>query len=300
MNKHLQPLILSEVEVRVLVNSLSLTVRQVSYLNVESLFVSLRKLRLSRVLLPSDSRRQDVVNRHSVVVLLDIHGADSHFSRLAAGRERLLVYSPFAPYEVETSETHHDRHLEVSQEHAHETDRRKVGYSAHTSLIVVNRNTELVPRNRLRRIVAQFNGCFTLVHDIVLTHDEILWTNANMILEILLIFVQCVVLIDILYIRSRLIRRVVALASRVAVRRVTLRVVDALVALQNRSAGIVEIRTTEIVIVVISRVGHDCLEGRTGNTSLCGSEELLIRAECLLLLVGKSVEAHILFSPCSR
>ncbi|CDD05928.1 unknown [Prevotella sp. CAG:592] len=157
MHEHLQTLILSEVEVRVLVYCLCLTVREVCHLYVERLLVALCELRLRRVLLSTDARRQHVVHRHSVVVLLDVHGADCHLARLAAGTERLLIDAPLSPHEVEASESQNDRLLEVGEEHTHESYGGEVCYSAYVAFVVVNRYAELIPRHCFRGIVAQFH-----------------------------------------------------------------------------------------------------------------------------------------------
>ena len=73
--EHLQTTILSEVERRVLVYRLRLARPQVLHHHVERLFITLHQLRLSGVLCSVDARRQHVVHRLFVVILLDVYGA---------------------------------------------------------------------------------------------------------------------------------------------------------------------------------------------------------------------------------
>ena len=123
VDEHLNALVLAQVESGVLINGLGLARREVVDNEAQRLLVLLGKLRLGRILLTGDSRRQDVVHRRLVVVLLDVHRADGHASALVGrGVERLLVGAPFSAHKVERGETQYDRFLEVSEEHAHEAD----------------------------------------------------------------------------------------------------------------------------------------------------------------------------------
>ncbi len=114
-----------------------------------------------------------------------------------------------------------------------------------------------------------------------------------MILEILLIFIEGIVLVDILHIRCRFIGGIITLSTAFAIRRVALRVVDELVPMKDRSPHLIPVRTTEIVIVITGRVGKDTVEHRLVHLSLY-LVEIGALVEFLLLGIGKSVESHIL------
>ena len=91
-----------------------------------------------------------------------------------------------------------------------------------------------------------------------MAHLHVLRTDAHLVLQVTLILVQRIVLVDVLHVRIGLIRRIVALRLLVAVWRVALWHVDALVTFQDRGSAFVQIGATEVVIVVIGRVGSPC------------------------------------------
>ena len=74
------------------------------------------------------------------------------------------------------------------------------------------------------------------------------------ILVVALILVQCEVLIDILYIGSRLITGVIGFRAVVRIWRVALGVVDSFVALKDALLLVVEVRTAIVVVVITCRV----------------------------------------------
>ena len=130
-----------------------------------------------------------------------------------------------------------------------------------------------------------------------MTHIHIIRTYANLILEVLVVLVQCVVLVNILHIRSCLVRRVVALRSRLVIWRVSLWHVYSFIAVQDRCLTLVVVTTAEVVVVVVCGVSQ--------NTVECSSirylrprriQEVLVVAECLLFLVAESVISHVLQS----
>ena len=75
-----------------------------------------------------------------------------------------------------------------------------------------------------------------------------------MILQVALVFVESVVLVNILHIRECLVRGIVALRLLVTVRRVALRHVDALIAFQNRCLAVVKVTASEVVVVIVGGV----------------------------------------------
>ena len=66
--------------------------------------------------------------------------------------------------------------------------------------------------------VTQRGRCLALVDNEVSSHHEVFGADAYLVLIILLIFVQRVILVDILNVRRRLVRRVIAFCTAVAVR----------------------------------------------------------------------------------
>ena len=72
MHKHLQSLVLSQVEVGVLIHRLCLTLGQLLYDESQCLLVVLHELRLRGVGHTTYSRRQHIVHRQLVGVLLDV------------------------------------------------------------------------------------------------------------------------------------------------------------------------------------------------------------------------------------
>ena len=117
-----------------------------------------------------------------------------------------------------------------------------------------------------------------------------------MVLEVFLVFVECVVLIDVLHVRRTLNRGVVALGASVAVGRVALRVVDILISAEDAGLHVVVVRATEIVVVVVSRVCPDGVPYCLVDLSLHSLEEVLIRVKGLLFTVVESVETYVLQS----
>ena len=158
--------------------------------------------------------------------------------------------------------------------------------------ILRQRNTELIPLYSLDITIAQGNGSLTDIGNEVMPNHHILRTYTHLIAQIALILIQRIVLIDILHIRIGLIRRVVALWLLVTVRRVALWHVDALIAFQNAGLALVQVTSTEIVVIIICRV---VVPGRP-HTVVDGymAQEVRIGGIAALLLVRQSVQSHVL------
>ena len=86
MCEHLDALVLAEIEGGVLIDCLRLARAQAVDRHSQSLLVALHELRLRRILLARDARRENIVDRHLVGVFLDAHSADGHRAR---GRGRV-------------------------------------------------------------------------------------------------------------------------------------------------------------------------------------------------------------------
>ena len=293
MGKHLDALILTQVEGGILVNRLGLTGTQILDHKAQRLFILLHQLRLRRVLSTTDARRKHIVDRSFLGIFLDAHR--TCFQRTTIGStERLVVSTPGATYQIQSSETHHDRFLKIGKEHTHKADAGEVIDIAHLRFILIYRDTELVPGDRLiLRSIRQTWCIFPFVNDIVLTHHKVFRTDADMILEILLIFIEGVVLVDIFHIRCRFIGSIIALSTAVAIRRVTLRIVDEFIAVQDRRLHLIPVRTTVIVIIITGWVSKDAVENRLIDLALY-LVEVGAAIEFLFLRISESVETHIL------
>ena len=83
--EHLDALVLAEIEGGVLIDCLRLARAQAVDRHSQSLLVALHELRLRRILLARDARRENIVDRHLVRVFLDAHSADGHRARGRGG-----------------------------------------------------------------------------------------------------------------------------------------------------------------------------------------------------------------------
>ena len=110
-----------------------------------------------------------------------------------------------------------------------------------------------------------------------------------------LVLIQRVVLVDILHIRTTLIAGVVRFSLVFGFRRVTLRIIDALVAIQNTLAFVVEIRSAEVVIVIAGRVVAPRLHNTVVSHYRANAiQPLVVGTILLFFFIGQSVVARIL------
>ena len=116
MNKHLNALIKSQIEIMVLVHCLCLIARQVLYGQVHSLLVLLNQLWLLWVCNTGDARRQHIVYWLLVVIFLYIHGAHLKSTAVTCSRiaKVLLIHAPLAANKVKASKAQNNRFLELS------------------------------------------------------------------------------------------------------------------------------------------------------------------------------------------
>ena len=98
--KHLQTLVLTQIEVRVLVDGFRLTLCEVLHDETERLLVVLNKLRLAGVSSTADAWRQGVGHWLAVCILFDVHSAHLHRARLSTYGclQALLVLTPLATH----------------------------------------------------------------------------------------------------------------------------------------------------------------------------------------------------------
>ena len=214
MHEHLDVLVLAQVERGILIHGLRLSVAQIANHHRQRLLVALYELRLRRVGIATDARWQYIVDGCHVVVLLDVHSTDSHLTRLRATIVKtLLVDAPIATHEEQRTEAHHHGMLETGEEHTHEAYRREVVDGTHALLVVVERDAELIPCDATVLAVTQRLRVLTLIDDVVATYDEVFGTYRHLVLIVFLIFVQRVVLVDVLHVGQRLVAGVVTLGA---------------------------------------------------------------------------------------
>ena len=176
------------------------------------MLVALDQLRLCGVGHSADAGRQYIVDRSLVVVLLDVHCADLQSGPLCRSLARvkcLLIGSPVAMNQVQGGQTQDDILMEARQEHAHEAYAGEVLYVAHLLLVAAQRDAEQIPGALFGVAVAQLHAGRTLVCYMVASHNHVLGTDAHVILVILLVFVERIILVDVLHVRRALPGRLV-------------------------------------------------------------------------------------------
>ena len=147
MHKHLQTLVLPNVERSILVDGFRFFISQIMHRHGQSLLVALHKLWLWWVLLARDAWRKNVVYRCFIVVFLDTHCSYRHCPRRWSRVGKvLLILAPLSSHEVERSKAHNDRLFEVRKEHSHKANACEIANTPHPFLIFSHRNAELIPR----------------------------------------------------------------------------------------------------------------------------------------------------------
>ena len=293
----LEVLVLAHVVVAVLVDSLGIARRQVFDHQGQGLLVLLHQLALSGVGVALDAWGQDVVDRLLAAVLLDADGADGHGGTLGrgfAGVEGLLVAAPVTVHQVEGGQANDDGLLAVGEEHADEADAGEVVDVAHLRLVALQGDAEEIPVDLLLVAVAQGGGVDALVDDVVAPDDEVLGAYGDVVLEVLLVFVQGVVDIQVLDVGRSLIGCLVALGRVLRVGRVALGHVDALVAVEDALACLVEVAAAIVVVVVACGVGIDGVEDLCVDLPLHLLQVLGIGAELAFLFRVQTVQTDVL------
>ena len=194
--------------------------------------------------------------------------------------------------------------LEAGHEHADKADCLEILNRTDLLLRLCQRHLELVPHGTPLLSVAQGNGGLALVGDVVLAHYQTVGAERYAVLVIAFILVEGVVLVDVLNIGYTLGRLVVGVVDLLGRTRVALGAVVVFVPVENRGLGIVIVVPAIEMIVVARRVvegrelvlPHGLDHGRRQFRLQLG-QEILVRRESILLVVGQSVKAHILQPP---
>ena len=113
--------------------------------------------------------------------------------------QRIGIGAPLTAYQFQRGKAQHDGFLKSGQEHAHEADGFEIFYTSH-SLTTTYGYFKLIPAHLFRLSVAQADADGSLVCDVVLSYFQVSGGEVDFILEILLCFIQGVVLIDVLHI----------------------------------------------------------------------------------------------------
>ena len=141
-------------------------------------------------------------------MLLNVHGTCLQCST-ALSAKLLLVGSPFSPYEVEATESQYYRLFEMSEEHAEETYASKVAYG--TDLFPVGRverHSELIPVHLFFLAVSQWRERLSDFREVVLSYPafvEVFGSETDAVLVVSFVFVERIVLVDVLHVRCRLV-----------------------------------------------------------------------------------------------
>ena len=305
VDEHLHLLVLAQVETGVAIHGLRLTSLQILHHHVEGLFVGLYELGLRGVGYSRDTRRQHIVYRLLVVILLDVYSTYLEKAALSRrGAQTLLVDAPLATHKVERTETQHDGFLEARHEHAHESDRGKVVDRTHLALVLRERNTELVPVDVGGVAIAQLYTTGSHIGDETIVKGssmavgfEDLGRDSHLVLVVAFKLVEGVVCVDILNIRTALVTGIVTLGLVFRIGRVALGIVEALIAVENALFLAVEVGATEVVVVVACGVVTPSLDDAVvGNHATVhhGVEPLLIRSILALLVVVQTIQTYIL------
>ena len=157
-------------------------------------------------------------------------------------------------YQVQGCQAEHDGLIKSGQEHPNETNRRKVIHSTNILLVIFNGNAEQIPIDWLSLIITSLWVCRPLIDDIVLANAHFIGIYCNTILIVLLVLIQRVILIDIFDIRRCFVSRSIIFLRAFRIGRVTVRIIDILIALKYILFSAVIIRTAEIMIPVSGRI----------------------------------------------
>ena len=303
MSKELQVLVLAHVVLHALVHGTCIVGTEVLHRQCQCLFVALHERAAGGIRDTGYAGRHHVVDRHTVVVLLDVDGSYGEVRIGAAchiaGIEGVLVGAPVAMHKVEGAEAQYNLVGEVGHEHAHEAYVGEVRDAAYALAVgILQGDAYEIPVYVLYLAVAQSHGGGTCVGDILAARAQVLGSDGQVVLPVFLAFAQSVVRVDVLNIRSVLPRRFVGLGRVLAVGRVALGHVDALVSVEHRHLVAVVVRTTEVVVVVVGRVGKQLLAH--GIWQVCQGAAVQFVPEVhvctvgLFLLVVQTVQAQVL------
>ena len=253
MDKKLEVLVAAEVELRVFIYRTRIATGEVLHGQREGLLIVFKHLFLSGFDATADARRKHVVHWSFLVVFLKVHRTYHHFARLStesSGVERLFVVAPFSAHQVECRQTQHDRLVKPRHEHAHEADGREIVDTSVATFVLFDGDAEEIPLRFGRLAISSLCIDGATIYDVVLSHLHGIRTDLHTILIEFLVFVERIVLIDVLHIGSNLVGSGIAFGRSIGSYRVTIGVVDKLVAIEDAHAAFIKVRSAVIVIAV--------------------------------------------------
>ena len=272
MHEHLQVLVLAHVVSCVLVHRACVMRAEIHHAHHHRLLVLCDELRLSRVGLTAHPRRQHVVHRRTGAVLLDVDSLHvnrrGRIDRCAERCQIAGVLSPVSAYQVERRKAQVCLMLATREVHTHETDGFPVSDRTdllHTGTVAAERYLELVPRHVLCGTVTERHAAHFLLCDVLASDFHHVRTKDNLVLIVFLILVECIIEVDILYIRGEGRSRSVTLGllfcgGRVALCTVALLRKMILLGVEVGTAVVVEIITGRVStgreLVIAPRVPH--------------------------------------------
>ena len=295
VHEELKVLVAAEVEVRVLIDGARIAASEVFDRERKGLFVVLQHLVLSRFDGAADAGGQDVVNGVFVVVFFEVHRAHHELAGRSCRHvliKWLPVVAPLAAYETQRGETQHNRLVEACQEHAYEADRGEVADAAELAFVFAQRNAEQIPFRGRRFAVARFRIDGAHVDNVVLSDLHGRGIDAHTVLIIFFVLVEREILVDVLHVRRRLVGRSVSFA--VGGRRVTVRIVDIFVTLEDRCALFVPVLPAEVVVLVAGGMLCNGIVNGRSHIGTNGTEVVGISSESAFFFRGQTIVAHVL------
>ena len=269
VHEHLQSLVLTHIIGHILIHSTRIFWLQIIHFQHHGLFILCNQLCLSWVCLTGDTWRQNVVHWRTVWILLYIHRLHIQcairwiwVSNIELIIRHILIQSfgivaPLAAHQVKRGKTDMRLLLEVSHEDTRKANRLEVAditHLLHSCAIALQWNLKLIPLHWHHLIITQLHVRFHDAGYMLLTYaHHILLTQWDTITVEALSIIQCVVIIDILYIGVQCSSRTIWLII-LGLWRVTFRSVVAFIAQQDWGLSCIIIIATIIVIVITRRV----------------------------------------------
>ena len=100
MHKHLQALVTTQIKRGVFVNGLRFAMAQMVDNHIQRSFIAFNQLRLRRILLAIDTRRNDIIHGRFLGILLNTDSAHRHCSSSSTGIKAVFIDSPITPHKV--------------------------------------------------------------------------------------------------------------------------------------------------------------------------------------------------------
>ncbi len=309
MHPHLHAAVVAQVELGVAVHAAGIAGVEAEHFQRHRLFVQLRDLALTGVGDACHAWGKHIVHRLAVGIFLDVDNADIQLplgGSVAAAVEIEVVGAPFAAHKLQGCEAQVRGLLEAGHEYAGEAYGGEVADGAHDFFEIAKRNLELIPFGLGVGAVAGRHHRHLLVGDVVLAYHQVFGTDGNPVLEITLVFVECVVLVDVLHVGSRAAALVQWVGGVFRRQRVAFHAVVAFVAFEDAQPLFVVVVAAVEVVVVAGRVvqrrelvffhsGHGF-----GRQALPQAGNIVgIRWKSELVVVGQSVQADVLGHACA-